>query len=225
MTPEAMRDAPELLPCPFCASTDVGAAGGIASCYGCQAQTTEYIATHYAIAAWNKRTPIPPAAAQDALKLSGLRGMVKTDKSSESIVENSHKQWNDQSAGHEKDKPVAWWNGISERNSDFNTVPSWALKEDTNHDIPLYAGYNPESEYANKLSAANARADEAERAIEGYDDLAGDVDNLRIDLKAAEQSLAAVRELLAVSDGALEAANRTIEWQIKELAALKREMG
>lgn len=113
--------------------------------------------------------PIPPAAAQDAPKLSGLRGMVKTDKSPESIIENSHKQWNDQSAAQEADKPVAWWNGISERNSDFNTVPSWALKEDTNHDIPIYAGYNPESEYANKLAAANARADEAERKVRVLD--------------------------------------------------------
>lgn len=42
--------------------------------------------------------------------------------------------------------------------------------------------------------------------------------------ESAEQSLAAVRELLAVSDGALDAANRTIEWQIKELAAERQRV-
>lgn len=72
------------------------------------------------------------------------------------------------------------------------------------------------------LAAANARADEAESARRK--EYAAH-DSTCLQLKGAEQSLAAVRELLAISDGALDAANRTIEWQIKELAALKGERG
>tara|TARA_R110000764_G_scaffold132941_2_gene220851 strand:+ start:3722 stop:3970 length:249 start_codon:yes stop_codon:yes gene_type:complete len=45
----------ELLPCPFCGSSDVGGAGGIVSCYQCGITTEPDITTKAACDTWNKR--------------------------------------------------------------------------------------------------------------------------------------------------------------------------
>ena len=46
----------EPLPCPFCASTDVGGAGGVVSCYRCNAKIeVQNTNTDYAVELWNRR--------------------------------------------------------------------------------------------------------------------------------------------------------------------------
>ena len=41
------------------------------------------------------------------------------------------------------DQPIAWWNGFRKSDPDGGTYPSFAESEDTNHDIPVFAGVNP----------------------------------------------------------------------------------
>lgn len=59
-----------------------------------------------------------------------------------------------QAAGCE---PVAWWNGTRRGNPDEGTHPSFSETEDTWHDIPVYAGFNPLSETAATVAALQAR--------------------------------------------------------------------
>ena len=41
------------------------------------------------------------------------------------------------------EEPVCWWNGIKNSPTEESLFPSYSDGEDTWHDIPLYAGYNP----------------------------------------------------------------------------------
>lgn len=58
---------------------------------------------------------------------------------------------------------VCWWNGISE-GTDQADVPSYSSREDTRHDIPLYAGWNEASETVTGLKSRIAQLERAQAA-------------------------------------------------------------
>jgi len=62
-------------------------------------------------------------------------------------------------------KPDAWWNG-QRPTTDGICIPSinWD-REDTNHDIPLFAGFNPQGPVMRMLAEYKARAEKAEAAL------------------------------------------------------------
>ena len=69
----------DLLPCPFCGSTDVGGASGIVSCYRCGAETAEHLTTERALLAWNTRA----ATRAEQKDLSALHQFAKPTRAEE----------------------------------------------------------------------------------------------------------------------------------------------
>lgn len=59
--------------------------------------------------------------------------------------------------------PVAWWNGLHKAEIEDMQGPSFAVAEDTNHDIPLYSRANP-----TQAQAAQPSIDAVEEAIDTY---------------------------------------------------------
>lgn len=52
-----------------------------------------------------------------------------------------------------KEEPVLWWNGFRRYDERDGTHPSVSESEDTNHDIPLYAGWNEAAASASSATA------------------------------------------------------------------------
>lgn len=55
---------------------------------------------------------------------------------------------------------VCWWNDIPEDGTGEADAPSYSSREDTHHDIPLYAGWNEASETVTNLRAHIAQLEE-----------------------------------------------------------------
>lgn len=75
---------------------------------------------------------------------------------------------------------VCWWNGIPEGTTDESDVASYSAREDTNHDIPLYAGWNEASETVTRL---RSRIAQLEPQAAGWRPI--DLDKLAADLVQA----------------------------------------